>query len=72
MVFISDGVGGKTEQGNHEGVDSLPSQELKKLVNGNSKVRYTLHDAAFIYSLFIWYYLTMLFITVNADSWYIR
>ncbi|KAF8715119.1 hypothetical protein HU200_027673 [Digitaria exilis] len=39
-----DGVGGKTEQDNHEDVDSLPSQELKKLANGNNKVPGTLDD----------------------------
>jgi hypothetical protein len=37
-ILLSDGVGGKTEQDNHEDVDSLPSQELKKLANGNNKV----------------------------------
>lgn len=37
-ILLSDGVGGKTEQDNHEDVDSLPSQELKKVANGNNKV----------------------------------
>jgi hypothetical protein len=36
--FISDNVGGKTEKDNHEGVNSLLSEELEKLANGNSKV----------------------------------
>lgn len=36
LLLLSDGVGGKTEQGNLEDADS--SQELNKLVNGNSKV----------------------------------
>ena len=45
-ILLSDGVGGKTEQDNHEDVDSLPSQELKKLANGNNKVWSTLQDAA--------------------------
>ncbi|CAL5016289.1 unnamed protein product [Urochloa decumbens] len=39
-----DGVGGKTEQDNHEDVDSLSSQELKKLANGDNKVPGTLDD----------------------------
>lgn len=37
-ILLSDGVGGKTEQDNHEDVDYLSSQELKKLANGNNKV----------------------------------
>ncbi|TVU15508.1 hypothetical protein EJB05_39046 [Eragrostis curvula] len=39
-----DGVGGKTEQGNLEDEVSLPSQELNKVVNGNSKVPATLDE----------------------------
>ncbi|KAL5675694.1 hypothetical protein ACJX0J_011825, partial [Zea mays] len=33
-----DNVGGKTEKDNHEGVNSLLSEELEKLANGNSKL----------------------------------
>ncbi|KAL6838843.1 hypothetical protein ACP4OV_031279 [Aristida adscensionis] len=39
-----EGVGGKTEQDNLEDADSVPSQELNKLANGNSKVPATLDD----------------------------
>ncbi|CAD6260483.1 unnamed protein product [Miscanthus lutarioriparius] len=44
QIVMINGGGGKTEQDNHEGVDSLPSQELKKLANGNSKIPGTLDD----------------------------
>ncbi|KAL6652505.1 hypothetical protein ACP70R_011430 [Stipagrostis hirtigluma subsp. patula] len=39
-----EGVGGKTEQDNLDDADSVPSQELNKLANGNSKVPGTLDD----------------------------
>ncbi|XP_040379223.1 MA3 DOMAIN-CONTAINING TRANSLATION REGULATORY FACTOR 1-like [Oryza brachyantha] len=39
-----EGAGGKNEQGNLEGADSVPSQDLNKLANGNSKVPATLDD----------------------------
>jgi len=39
-----DNVGGKTEKDNHEGVNSLLSEELKKLANGNTKIPGTLDE----------------------------